>query len=516
MKKSVIAALLLALALCLTACQDTGPAASGNADPAPGDASAPGASAPQEEPERFRLVRDGDGTELYRVVSTREDAGVYRIVSVPEGTGSCEVAPTPEGAYEIVSAPGGAGRYELVSADSAGRYQVLLVRDGSGRYEVVPAPALTQEDVDRALEEVMERYSASAVSVAAIENGRVTRSGAWGWAVRDQREMTPDTKVRIASISKVVTAMCAMAMAEEGILDLDAPLSEYWGSGAVNPYSKNQPTVRDLMTHTSSLKNLEAVRGLSGMRGLLQSRSSWRNMEPGNGGYWSYSNFGASVLGVTLELAYDGLLDDYLQQKFLEPMGIRASFLGGRMEADELAELRGTGGVERSVQAHAGQGVPNRVGDSSLYFAGGFTVSAVDMAKLVGILANDGVYREPVYEDKDGEPAAVGYRETRYLSPESVEDMETPRFTVDPGNTSPFEQCLILRRQEDVMGQETLYYHTGSAYGVFSLMTYNPVTKNGAVVITTGTPRNTNERGMYSLCADLMEILYEKMEAETR
>lgn len=523
MKKSVIAALLLALTVCLTGCQDTGAAASVSADPASGGGSAssavpePDVSTPQEEPERFQLVRAGDETELYRVVSTKEDAGVYRIVSVPEGTGSREVAPTPDGSYEIVSAPSGGGRYELVSADSAGQYQVLLVRDGSGRYEIVPASALTQEDVDQALEEVMKRYSASAVSVAAIENGCVTRSGAWGWAVKNQREMTPDTKVRIASISKVVTAMCAMAMAEEGILDLDAPLSDYWGSGAVNPYSKNQPTARDLMTHTSSLKNLETVRGLSGMRGLLQSRSSWRNMEPGNGGYWNYSNFGASVLGVTLELAYDGLLDDYLQQKFLEPMGIRASFLGGRMEADELAELRSTGGVERSVQAHAGQGVPNRVGDSSLYFAGGFTVSAVDMAKLVGILANDGVYREPVYvyEDGAGEPVVTGYRETRYLSPESVEDMETPRFTVDPGNTSPFEQCLILRRQEDVMGQEVLYYHTGSAYGVFSLMTYNPVTKNGAVVITTGTPRNMNERGMYALCADLMEILYEKMEGKS-
>ena len=64
------------------------------------------------------------------------------------------------------------------------------------------------------------------------------------------------------------------------------------------------------------------------------------------------------------------------------------------------------------------------------------------------------------------------------------------------------------------MGQEVLYYHTGSAYGVFSLMTYNPETGNGVVVITTGTPRNMNERGMYALCYDLMELLYQRMEDE--
>ena len=91
--------------------------------------------------------------------------------------------------------------------------------------------------------------------------------------------------------------------------------------------------------------------------------------------------------------------------------------------------------------------------------------------------------------------------------------METPRFTVDPGESgTPFEQCLVLRRQEDILGQEVLYYHTGSAYGVFSLMSYNPETGNGVVVITTGTPWKTEEHGLYALCADLSEKLYEKME----
>ena len=78
--------------------------------------------------------------------------------------------------------------------------------------------------------------------------------------------MTPDTKVRVASISKVVVAMCAMSMADEGLIDLDAPLSDYWGSGVRNPYSEGQPSVRTLMTHTSSLRNLEITRGLHRQR----------------------------------------------------------------------------------------------------------------------------------------------------------------------------------------------------------------------------------------------------------
>ena len=394
--------------------------------------------------------------------------------------------------------------------------------------EPEPGPVLTQEDVDAALAQVMERYKAAGVTVAAVEKGQLSQAGAWGWAVKNEREMTPDTKIRIASISKVVIGMCAVAMAEDGLLDLDAPIHTYWGEKAVNPYSKGQPTARTFMTHTSSIKNLDTTRGLSKLRGILQSKSSWRSMEPGNGGYWSYSNFGMCILGTTLELASDQLLDDYLQKRLLEPIGARASFCGGKLDVDEVATLYTTGGVGRSAAEHAGQKIPAQIGDTASYFPGGYTTSAVDMAKLVAVLANDGVYKEPVYEYVEVAPAegqeGVEYviaqpipgkfKETRLLTEESVSELETPQFTVSLEGSAPFEQCLILRRQEDVMGQEVLYYHTGSAYGVFSLMTYNPVTKNGAVVITTGASRNMNDRGMYALCYDLMEILYQKMEEQ--
>ncbi len=392
--------------------------------------------------------------------------------------------------------------------------------------ELEPGPVLTQADVDGALARVMENYSAAAVSVATVERGQLSQSGAWGWAVKNEREMTPDTKVRIASISKVVVAMCAMAMVEEEIVDLDAPLSDYWGTGVRNPYSKGQPTARTLMTHTSSIKNLDTTRGLSRLKGLLQSRSSWRSMEPGSGGYWAYSNFGMCVLGTTLELAYGGLLDDYLQEHFLDPMDARASFFGGRLEEKEVATLYSGGSVGRSAKEHTGRKVPTKIGDSASFFPGGFTVSAVDMAKLMSVLINDGVYQAPVYtytavEDVENgvqmviaQPLEGEFQEVRLLSEESVADMETPRFTVDLADYCPFEQCLILRRQEDVLGQDVLYYHTGSAYGVYSLMTYNPDTGNGIVVISTGARRNVNERGMYALCSDVMEILYSRMEGE--
>lgn len=374
---------------------------------------------------------------------------------------------------------------------------VELVVEPKPDVEMVIAvqPKLTQEDVDQSLEEVMESYSAVAVSVAAIEAGQVTQSGAWGWAVKDQREMTPDTKLRVASLSKVAVGMCAMAMAEDGYVDLDAPLSDYWGGGVGNPYTKAQPSVRTLMSHSSSVKSLDIMYGLSKIRGLLQSGSTWRSAEPGDGGYWYYNNFGFCVLGTTLELAWDGLLDDYFQERFVQPMDIRATFCRGKLEEEELASLYSTGGLQSSATEQAGERVPQKIGEGASYYPGGLTISAVDMAKLVSILAGDGVCGEQ-----------------RYLEVETVAAMETPQFRVELADTVPFDQCLVLRRQEDVFGQEVLCYHTGSAYGVFSLLSYNPETGDGVVVLTTGTKRQTEEHDLYALCADLSAALYEKMQ----
>ena len=370
--------------------------------------------------------------------------------------------------------------------------------EGSQTTEEKPEPEpLTQGEAEQILEEVMADSSAVGVSLTVIEDGEVGASAAWGWAVRGERPMTADTKVRAASLSKTAVGLCAMAMAEDGLADLDAPLGTYWGEGVRDPYAQTQPSIRTLMVHASGLKDFGVTRGLSKLRGILSSSSAWRNVEPGTPEAWYYSNFGVCVLGTTLELSSGQLLDSYFQSRFLEPMGIRASLHAGKLEAEEVAVLYDAyGNVQRTQGQQTGQTVPDEIGLGASYYPGGLTISAVDLAKLVSILAGDGMY--------NGEAL---------LSPQSVEEMETVQFSVDPGDgTIPFDQCLILRRQEDLLGREELYYHTGSAYGVYALLSYDPNTGDGVVVLTTGAPRQVDDRGLYQLCARLSEQLYSAME----
>lgn len=511
MKKRSLAA-LLALLLCLSACQETALPA-GNVQ---GAASVPVETEPppeKEEPERYRLEPVEGETGLYQVASLEGERGYALSLAEEKASPAGEetvlyvMSPAGEdGCCQMVPAKEGAVLYEVTDAQEEAYYRLQMVVDEEDGEHVEAAPVrrpvLTQEDVDEALERAASDYSVTAISAAAIEGGKVTQSGAWGWAVKKEREMTPDTKLRVASLTKVALGMCAMAMEEDGILDLDAPLSDYWGEKAVNPFTQAQPSVRTLLSHSSSLKSLEITKGLSHLRSLLSSRSSWRGVEPGNGGYWHYNNFGYCVLGTTLELASDRLLEDYIQERFFQPLDIRASLYAGSLEAEELAALYNSwGGVEQTPEFQSQQKVPDRIGNGASYFAGGMTISAVDLAKLVSVLAGGGVYTGEEYQ-------------IRVLDAGTVEKMEEPQFTVDQADNYPFQQCLTLRRQEDLLGRPALYYHTGSAYGVFALLTFDPETGDGVVVLTTGAKRQTDERGLYALCAQVSAELYAKMEEE--
>ena len=121
--------------------------------------------------------------------------------------------------------------------------------------------------------------------------------------------MTADTKIRAASLSKTAVGLCAMAMAEDGLADLDAPLGTYWGEGVRDPYAQTQPSIRTLMAHASGLKDFGVTRGLSRLRGTLSSSSAWRNVEPGTPEAWYYSNFGVCVLGVVTSVG-GGMIRD--------------------------------------------------------------------------------------------------------------------------------------------------------------------------------------------------------------
>ena len=204
MKVRLLSALLV-LALLLSACQRGATSSGAGSASASGSGSGSGSSSSQEEEKEIPVpfltrVPGADGQEDSFVPVEKEnlqEGGIYYIVDPDDST-----------RYRKVNYSG---------TDETGEYTWVMNTD----------PDLTQEELDAAIAEIAEEYSVVSMSVGVIEDGKQTVAGSWGWAVKNQREMTVDTKVRIASLSKVVLGLCAMAMSDDGILDLNAPLSTY-------------------------------------------------------------------------------------------------------------------------------------------------------------------------------------------------------------------------------------------------------------------------------------------------
>ena len=90
-----------------------------------------------------------------------------------------------------------------------------------------PAVQVTGRDNRaRSLQELMQQANVPGVSVAVFRDGRIVYARGFGVAQAGApRPVTPDTLFQAASISKPVTATAALALVEQGALDLDTPIN---------------------------------------------------------------------------------------------------------------------------------------------------------------------------------------------------------------------------------------------------------------------------------------------------
>ena len=117
------------------------------------------------------------------------------------------------------------------------------------------------------LERVRQRMKADVESkripgavLLIARNARIAWLDALGF--QDRRSQTPmktDSIFRVASMSKPITSVAAMILAEDGKLDIGAPVAQYLPEfkearvGVENAALKRPMTVQDLLRHTSGL-----------------------------------------------------------------------------------------------------------------------------------------------------------------------------------------------------------------------------------------------------------------------
>ena len=370
---------------------------------------------------------------------------------------------------------------------------IVVLEESDEEYimlSIEPVP----ESVSGKLDKISENYGAAAVQVAVIKDGFVRYTYNYGYAnIKESIPVTDDTKFRLASLSKPCTAMAVMTLYDDGLIDLDADISNYLGYKVRNPeYPDTVITPRMLMSHTSSIIDsqsfIDARNDSSSvpLQDLLQKKSSYSKNQPGV--QYSYSNFGVAVLAAASERIVNEHFSQYAHKRIFGRMGIDCEYLASMISAqDKIANIYSSGkSLQWSVNRQLNEKDRDQIANTYHIYQGNLTVSAKDYADLLCVLMNRGKYKDE-----------------RILSEKSVEIILSTQFSNDEVN-----QCLCLQILEKVVPGRRMFCHTGSCYGSYNSFAFDPEYKNGVVVITTGANANKNSSGLYDICADMIREIY--------
>ncbi len=167
-------------------------------------------------------------------------------------------------------------------------------------------------------------------SAAVGEDGKLAWAEGFGLAnVETGAPITPDTVFDIASTLKQFTATAILLLAQEGKLDLDAPLRRYLPQ---LPSWADRVTLRQMMHHESGIPEFI---GLLETRGLSISTPTTQedaiaaldtvqdlNFEPGT--QFAYTNSNYVLLSQVVEAVTGETLTAYLHDIIFEPLGLKA------------------------------------------------------------------------------------------------------------------------------------------------------------------------------------------------
>ncbi|MGA9996936.1 MAG: serine hydrolase domain-containing protein [Pyrinomonadaceae bacterium] len=164
-------------------------------------------------------------------------------------------------------------------------------------------------------------------AVAVIYNGRLVRAQGYGLAdVELNVPATKETVFEIGSVTKQFTASAVMMLVQEGKINLDDRISKYLPPV---PQAWNEITVRQLLTHTSGIRNYTGLSGFELSKHLKQEEfiktiaAYPLDFPPGE--RWSYSNTGYSLLGMIIEKASGQTYWDFMRRKIFRPLGMNST-----------------------------------------------------------------------------------------------------------------------------------------------------------------------------------------------
>jgi CubicO group peptidase (beta-lactamase class C family) len=296
-------------------------------------------------------------------------------------------------------------------------------------------------------------------AVLVVERGRVLVRRGFGSAdLESGAAVTPDSRFRLASVSKQFTAMAILVLARDGKLTLEDSVAR-WLTGL--PQWSERVTILHLLTHTSGIVDYEdhlpetADRQImdEDVRKILTGRTELY-FEPGTA--YRYSNSGYALLARIAEEASGEPFPTVLRTRIFDPLSMAGS----------VAHIEGKSVVADRAYGHARDGAVWRRADQSATSA---------------VLGDGGIYASI---DELGR-WVMEILEPRVLPEEIVSAAIQPRVETGEGSVRyGFGWRIMEVGEEDVARPVEVVWHTGETAGFRNALVLIPERKVGVVVLT--------------------------------
>jgi CubicO group peptidase (beta-lactamase class C family) len=186
--------------------------------------------------------------------------------------------------------------------------------------------------MDECIPTLMKLYGIPGCSIALVKDGEIAWTEGYGYAdVESGRALTTDTPMSVQSITKSVTAWGVMRLREKGLIELDAPVSQYLKSWQFpfTDYPTDKITVRQLLSHTAGMPlgdftNVYAPGDTMPSNRDVMTAEVVLMREPGKG--FSYSNTGYNLLEILIEDVTGQGFSEYIHKEILLPLGMENAF----------------------------------------------------------------------------------------------------------------------------------------------------------------------------------------------
>jgi len=368
-------------------------------------------------------------------------------------------------------------------------------------FTLISHPAHSQSDqAGAAIKKIMEEAPVTGLSVAVVKNNRIIYNQAFG--VKDRETNTPlttDCLFRIASISKSFSATSIMQLVENKKISLDDDVSDLMGFKVRNPkFPETVITLRLLLSHLSSINDRQGYFTLDAINPAKNPdwAKCYNDYEPGKG--YQYCNLNFNMIGTIIEKYSGERFDQYVKQHILDPLGLYGGYCVDSLDKSRFASLYEYNGDSmrffpspNAYNPRSAEIAAYTMGYSTPVFSptGGMKISAPDLARYMMMHMNLGKYKGK-----------------RIMSKKSARAMQTP-YSEKEGYGFAIMNSTKLIPGKHMTG------HTGSAYGLYSAMFFNPNEKFGIVVISNGCDIKYSD-GFNTVIRKVVNVLYESLVRE--